>query len=562
MPVWDYTYPPQVEGKGLLAELGTVAGGTPPTERQERLFREATDACSYDFWRLQDMGIFFATVPAEYLYNGRTGGFYTYSTVEWAKEGGVYVGAGYAPAVEPYGAYGDYAALRVDGHPLWGGGHFGADALIYIVDDLDRRPRPYGGDRFFRETIIRMLGLLVVYRFAHDPWRINRLARLFTPVDRPSFDGDARGYETAQWMWEEVGIECEPTVVTNPEGMDYLNVHYPQGSVIRMQTPENMAWGRGLARNRRAPAWEARLAQAAAETFKDLYLRKSMRQFTNRSAVKLRGTFEEFHKVISEEDSPFYPWGADWNYSDATARPIIDFRPPHPDGKTVGAEYDVRQSLRFGDIPFAPWKGAERYKIQIGPVQGDPTLNPPLETHFGWHIEWQAVLDVNHQGQVVLRDPVGDTPGVNRAELLPYELEIPIQWVKDAPSFSNMFTWIRFIWHGAARTDDLGDPSVDLVEVFNDYNAVRPDSYFFIHFADQFHFHGYYHDLRVELITLPGVPRYPASGVLTIAGHDSGARVHPRAPGGRQAADIGTVARPIDDTFSPLAPGALVIEGR
>ena len=561
MPVWDYTDPLRVQNKGILSDIGTVVGGTPPTERQKRLYNEAIDACSYDFWRMQDLdSINFWTVPAEYLYNGKTGGFYSNPTSPWAAGG-----AGYAPAVEPYGAYGDYAALRVDGHPLWGGGgsHF-TDAHIYIVDDLDRRPKPYGGDRFFRETVVRMLGLLAVFRFAHDPWRINRLARLFTPVDRPGFDDDPRGYRTAEWMWEEVGIECTPTVVENPEGRDFLGVHYPQGSVVPMQTPDNLGWGRALAAARRAPAWEARLAQAAAETFKDIYLVRGLRQFTNRSAVKLRGSVADFHRVISEEDSPFYPWGADWFYSNNTQTPIIDFRPPHPDGETVGQQYDVRQSLRFGDLPFRPMKGAERYKIQVGPVAGDPTLTVPLKSKFGWHIEWQAFLDVNHQGQVVLRPPETGVPGVERSELLPFELEIPIQWVKDAPSFSNMFTWIRLIWQGAWRNDDLGDPGVEPIDVAEDYQAVGPGkSFFFIHFADEAHFHGYFHDMRIEAITLPGVPRYPVSGELHIEGRDSGLRPHPRRVNGRQTADLGTTERPIGDTYAGYGTqGQTVIQGR
>jgi hypothetical protein len=157
---------------------------TAPSARQLNLLEQAINACTYDWDRLQAIGLGAAAlqlywVNPDYLYAGHIGivslpsGSITLPT-------GNHMPPAFAPLTAPYDGLGDY------------GGFLANDAggpSVYLLNTLDQDPPPYGGLRFYMETVVRLLGLAATYLCLKDSAsQRDRLARCFVPADRPDFD--------------------------------------------------------------------------------------------------------------------------------------------------------------------------------------------------------------------------------------------------------------------------------------------------------------------------------------------------------------------------------------
>lgn len=450
---------------------------TSPTVRQLDLLERAINACSYDWNRYSVMGLgsnlslLVNWVNPEFLYYGHIG---TTSlpgapNIPLPGVGQGYATPAYAPLTRPNGHFGDY-----------GGAHTGGNIPnIYLLNTLDQDPEPYGGSRFYMETVIRLLGTVIAYRlFTDSASQRDRLARCFTPVDRPDTDLalpiGTGGYpaesmlRSSQWYFESAGINGD----MNSTSWAYL-------ATTPVATP-----------------WETRLLEATGETFKDMFLPKEFRRHTNRTLVKLKPTrraWDTFAGLYQAEiPAPRDGGGlsdgihAGWTWQ-AKFHPL-----PFP-GWEETTGYTFREAADIDVVDL----GSETFTLEIFP--GTPTgLNGKYtQWSIGWSWAW-----VERPSELVA---VGRTRGA----ILPFRAQFPSSHFNGG---AELHVGIDGIYSGQSP-----------VTLGPGFSSNRPDT---IYHAEKGYNAGtlvfQWHKWRATMPTGPH-PRFPA-GDLRLDGVDAGTR--------------------------------------
>lgn len=551
---------------------------TPPTQRQLDLLEQAINACSYDWTRLQVIGLTYTSlqvywVNPDYLYAGHVGTVPVGGGPSIMLPNGDRYPAAYAPLTRPHGNYGDYGGVQMDG----------GFTSLYLLNTLDQDQPPYGGPRFYMETVVRCLGLAATYWCFHrSASQRDRLARCFIPADRPDFEMpvathpmdrgflvpkgtpgsfaiidsqtqqptgeyflrsssevDLRMYGTSQWYFESSGVESR----MDPLGPQFTPSAFgptggpPEGS-------HRDTWGWAASPVVATHPWETRLFEAAAETFKDIFTDKSHRRLTNRTAVKLRPgrvAWDQFVSLYMDEvPGPPDPAGL-YNYGAVagggfTYHPIRNPNPP-PDQINVLDGAELHEGLTFYSIPLG--LGTDQTPVTI-------EILPGHAGQYGKHFQWHAKLYWSGRaGNAATRPPAfdRDADGSTPASGAPLGALLPLRLVMPKSDFADTDLNISISGH------TVGLPpagfGVNPVAAADALQANNQDALygtlagqFGISQAPVFQFFKY----RVLLPT-KGHPRYPA-GELRVDGADAGVRRNGRSRVGNDGATATTSVPP------------------
>jgi hypothetical protein len=374
-----------------LPSFSEAPGYTTFTPLQLELLDTAINACAYDWQRFvaysETSQMFVYPVTREVL----------------ATVGGV--GGAQAFATPPDGhGHGDYGVFR----------YYNGFYYVYLLDTLDQDPFPFGGHKFFMETFIRCAGMAVLRAIAAlDPWQQDRLARSFLPVDRqsmPPMDDDREDWGHWVWPWNN-NDNWQGT--GRPEGGMWDSLDwwqdcwrpYPNGYV------GGYPIGKYPTPSGDAPIeipWEARISDACAETFKDVYLPARFRAFTNRTDVRCVD-YEKFVTVINDEIPMTYFGAFNFGGSRDNYQQIEGHYPTPLDPIVLMQNVDSRGESGFiGIAPYVPppriiiSPGKKFPYLGTGGEGGLPNLAPfdtwDTRINFLDHDAGDAVTDFHHIG--------------------------------------------------------------------------------------------------------------------------------------------------------------------
>lgn len=394
---------------GLSCQITGNAGTPPdregyvPSTRQLLLIEEAINECTFDWWRFGALQAETTTVDIRlvseaWLYAGHLGLQTRGETgVTVVRPDGASSSGAWAPAMRPNGMYGDYGVVSVSTMT----GIFSKSDKIYILQDLDERNGALGGARFFKETLIRLLGQLIAMKWAmQDPYKMYRAATCFTPVDRRDFEADNYITRAQQWWGHSVGqyVPGPSHFIYRPGGNPLfdLPIGQEEGEFTDATPPyEQIAstpkgWGTAVELGQSRWPWENRLIEAIGEAFKDTFLPRRSRRFNNRTAVKLKASAEAFDRFVTlylDEVPILGGFSGDWTSSnDVDYLDVLEVINPD-----TGATEVIGQSWRFEETQHSiarPNDPAEKpnyfppCEIQIRVIDR-PNLFHPTATPFG-----------------------------------------------------------------------------------------------------------------------------------------------------------------------------------
>jgi hypothetical protein len=562
LPVWPVDPP-----------LSKAPWLTKPTVRQLSLLEQAVNACTYDWDRLRKIGLGHASVQvtwvnAEYLYAGHIGTVSLEKAADINLPDGLTSKPAFAPVTRPYGPSGQLGD--------YGGAHIrNGFSYIYLLNTLDQDPTPYGGARFYMETVIRLLGLITTYHsFSGAASSRDRIARCLVPSDRPDFEtydvshprssrifvvppgtpgaiketriwsqyygkwvlsnppeNDPRCFATSRWFFESNGIESRwlqypPLEIEAMPGNSYPP-DYPYGW--------SMTWGFEPSPIPAPQPWHQRLFEGAAETFKDIFLDRHLRRGTNRTAVKLRSgrsAWEQFVSLYMDEIPPPVDAQGLTGLGPAADRSFLyAIHPPdppqHPDSYQVLSGGTIHESFSFYVVPDL---GDDNSIVTLEVLPGRPGRSG------AW---WEWFTRVNWSGPPGQRADSLNQYAATVSGVLPLRLEIP----------KSAFADTRLLWNITGNYNGPGAGQTAQVDDLLYGFETNAQEVMFATMAGQ---SGLSADPRFQLfkyrVTLPtkSHPRYPA-GLLGVDGADAGTRRNGRP-------SVGSDIRAHDTGLPPLRP--------
>lgn len=511
---------------GLPIRLSSFAENTGhhvATPLQLELLETAINACAYDWQRF-----------AAYSETGQVFVYLVDRETLAGLGGQLSFGEAPAPTTAPVGHRGDYGVFE----------YFNGFYKIYLLNTLDQDPFPYGGHRFFMETFIRLAGMAVLRAIAAiDPWQQDRLARAFQPVDRqsmPPMDDDRQDWGHWVWPWEN---NDNWAGTGRPEGgmwdsldwwQDCWRV-YPDGfvggyPVGKYPTPSTAGVPIEI-------PWEARITEACAETFKDIYLPARFRAFNNRTDVRCID-YEAFVTNISDEIPMTFFGAYNFGGSRDNFQSIEGHYPQPTDPITTLQIIDTRGESGF--IQIAPYMPPPRIIIKPGKkfpylgTGGDGNLLPASQFD-----SWDTRINyIDHDAGDALTDfhHIGPYNDVVEFQLSYGSLQLNRIFISKLNGFNIFDIFSPPGVNSAAVTYQplYGNRSIGGTgagELFSTIQALAPTK---------------------------GRPRYPVQGETKLHGSDSGTRPRRRPIVGSDA-QVGEVSRDLSSTGAPQGPSVDLI---